>query len=247
MADVRTDALPSTVMVSSPYGCRRRPGSSQSDPREILAGQIVLRRQPALGWLKNSIAARNGNAAHRDKKGTGSVMRHTIIFMVLASLLTACAVLAPTPTPTPAPSATPTLEPTLTSTPVPDTPTPHAPMETPTSSGSTGKELACKLLMQSIPNNTHFGRNDQFRIGWKVRNSGTTRWDPGTIVFTYYSGSKLYRYLQTELETSVEAGNVAVLVADMVAPSSSGKYVTVWTLRRGDEDFCHVSLAIIVP
>ncbi len=176
-------------------------------------------------------------------------MKHTIILTMLVWLLAACSAPAPAPTSTltPAPSTTPTLEPTFTSTPVPDTPTPQASMETPTSSGAPGKELACRLLMQSVPNGSHFKPKERFDVGWKVRNIGAVRWDPDSIDFTFFRGTNMNQSILVHLTGEVEPGNTVILYADLIAPGSSGGYTTIWTLMRGEQDFCHVSVTIYVP
>jgi hypothetical protein len=84
-------------------------------------------------------------------------------------------------------------------------------------------------------------------MGWKVQNNGSTLWDQDSIVFAYYSGTKMYFYSPARLERNVDPGDSIALSASMVAPKSSGAYTTIWALRKGAFDFCHVSLRIIVP
>ncbi len=176
-------------------------------------------------------------------------MKTMFLLLTLGLLLAACAAPAPTPTgtPTSAPSTTPTLEPTLTSTPVPDTPTLPPPSLTPSSAGSATGELACKLLMQSVPNGSHFKPKERFDVGWKVRNTGTVRWDPDSIDFTYFRGTNMNQSILVHLTGEVEPGNTVMLYTDLIAPGSPGGYTTIWTLMRGEQDFCHLSVTIHVP
>ena len=180
-------------------------------------------------------------------------------FMALVLFLASCAAPstpissptnAPTPTPTikadPAPSLTlapsATLEPTLSPGPSPSTGASSEPSQTPTESVA----LDCALLMQSVKNGTHYKSGELFSISWKVRNTGTAGWDSGTLDFTYIAGTKMYQYPLVHLQGTVDPGNISYLMADMRAPHNSGKYSTTWSLRQGDNYFCHVGLAIFV-
>lgn len=84
-------------------------------------------------------------------------------------------------------------------------------------------------------------------MGWKVRNTGTAVWDTATVEFTYLSGTRMYQSALVGLETSVAPDETIALVADLMSPKKPRRYTTVWTLRRGSVDFCHVSLTINVP
>ncbi len=183
-------------------------------------------------------------------------MRHALVFIALALLLTACAApsmptsstaSAPTATPSTTPAATSSLTLTPSLIPPSETSTPEAPTATPTSETSASGGLDCKLLSQSVRNGAHFGARERFSVGWKVRNSGDEAWDPDSVVFTYLGGTKMFRSQLVQLEGTVSHGQTVALVADMVAPKNTGKYTTFWTLRQGTQDFCHVSLTIYVP
>jgi Ig-like domain from next to BRCA1 gene len=106
--------------------------------------------------------------------------------------------------------------------------------------------LDCTLLMQNIKNGTHYKSRDEFSITWKVRNSGTTGWDPGSVDFTYLAGTRMFQYPLVKLQGTVAPGNVTLLNADMRAPRNPGRYSTTWSLRQGDNYFCHLSLTINV-
>ncbi len=148
------------------------------------------------------------------------------------------------------PSVPPEATPTQTALPVSPTPLlTDTPSLTPTSAStvSPSDELSCKLLSQSIKNGSHFSPREDFEMGWKVRNNGTSAWDPGSVDFAYFSGTRMYQFSPAHLQTSVDHGDTVALGASLVAPKNSGTYTTVWALRRGNYDFCHVSIRIIVP
>ena len=100
--------------------------------------------------------------------------------------------------------------------------------------------------MQSVKNGSHFKAREEFSIAWKVRNTGTAGWIPGTLDFTYFAGTKMYQYPLVQLQVGADPGNVTLLTTDLRAPKNSGKYSTTWSLRQGDNYFCHVSLTIYV-
>lgn len=137
-----------------------------------------------------------------------------------------------TATLTPSPTATVTSTPTITLTPF--------------LSASAG-ELNCRVLSQSVRNGSHFGRRQDFEMGWKVRNNGAVDWDPGSVDFAYFSGTRMFQAEFLPLPEGVHTGALANLTAGLVSPKKDGTYTTVWALRRGQNRFCRVSVKIIVP
>ena len=181
-------------------------------------------------------------------------MMRSILFIAQEFILTGCTlVVASTPTHIAASMQTPepslTFASALTTTPIfSGTSTPEALSVTPTSEGSSEADLSCKVVSQSVRNGHHFAPKERFSIGWSVRNNGTATWDPDSIDFEYYSGTKMYQFSPVQLQISVAPHDAPVtLGADMVAPKNPGRYATVWTLRQGEFDFCHVSVSIQVP
>jgi hypothetical protein len=164
--------------------------------------------------------------------------------------LMATPVSTPTSPSTASASATPeaSLMPTATAaTALPsETPTLEAPSLTPTIA-PVGQELDCRLIWQSPRSGVHYDPRVRFDVGWKVSNTGTTAWDPGTVEFTYAGGTKMYRSALVPLQATVNPGDSVALSAEMVTPKNSGKYTTAWSLRRGTDYFCRVSLTIFVP
>lgn len=179
-------------------------------------------------------------------------MKHFFVFLALALVLAGCAgraTSAPVVTDTQAPQPSSTFAPTMTPSPtLLGTSTPEAPSATPTSEGTPEAELSCRVLSQSVKNGQHFNPKERFEVGWSVRNNGTATWDPISVDFEYFSGTKMYRFSPAQLPISVAPHSAPVVLgADLVAPMNPGKYSTVWTLRRGQDDFCHVSVSIVVP
>jgi hypothetical protein len=135
-------------------------------------------------------------------------------------------------TSTPASTATVTLTPTITLTPF---------------LGAASGDLECRVLTQSVRNGVHRSPNERFDVGWKVRNTGRLGWDAGTVYFAYSGGTKMDRDDVYYLPDTVSPGNTAALSASMVAPRRDGGYTTIWSLHRGADRFCRVSLTIYVP
>ena len=142
-------------------------------------------------------------------------------------------------------SATATSTPTIAPSPTP-MPT-STPSLTPTFAGPTPVALSCRVLSQSIKNNRHFSPKEDFEMGWLVRNNGAAAWDPGSVDFAYFSGTRMYLFSPNHLQAIVNPGETVALGASLVAPKNSGTYTTVWALWQGAYDFCHVSVRIIVP
>jgi hypothetical protein len=154
-----------------------------------------------------------------------------------------------TPSLTPTVTRTPTLTPTVTPTfiyvlksPIPTK------AATPTggggSSGSDG--YACALVSQKPEDGTEFNPNASFDMVWTVRNSGSKTWLAGNADFAYVSGRKMHEQDVYDLARDVAPGDTVSLTVDMRAPKVLGDWKTVWTLRAGNKDFCHVNVTITV-
>jgi hypothetical protein len=192
------------------------------------------------------------------------MMKHAMIFMVLALLLEACTPPStPAPTPTSLPTIVPsdTLEPTPTLTPTASrTPEPTLPVtptlifffSLPTATAGTpptpAPELACQLVSQSIRNGTQFHPQEPFSNDWKLSNAGKAPWLPGNVDFAYTGGTKMYLYPAVQLQRNVSPGDTISLNVDMRAPNKPSEYSTFWSLRRGKDYFCRVRLTIeVIP
>lgn len=197
-------------------------------------------------------------------------MRKALLLTCLALCLMACAALS-TPLEalkgTPTPSSTGTASPTLSPTPSPSN-TPE-PTETPAESASatpgptlsptvavlftapppnpdTSRQLNCRLIWQSPHNGAIYNPNNTFTVGWNVMNTGSATWDPGSVLFTYLGGAKMYDDPLVRLQTSVPSGESVVLSVRMRAPTNTTRYTTYWSLRQGNTFFCILMLSIYV-
>ncbi len=196
-------------------------------------------------------------------------MRNAMVLLLLAVLLGACAApatptplptaLPPTTTPSPLPAGTqsltpaviasvaPTMSPTATRTPEPTaTFTPIILFVLPSVTFTPARTWDCSLLNQSIANGSEMDPGERFSIGWQVTNTGAATWYPGTVLFTYVGGSRLYIYPSVQLQGAVQPGETTSLTVDMKAPKNSTKYSTFWALKQGDTVFCRVGLSIFV-
>jgi hypothetical protein len=147
-----------------------------------------------------------------------------------------------TPTLTPVPTRTATVAPS---------PTPTfifvlaTPTRSPVPSAAAG-DYACLLVDQNPPDGSTIKKNQSFTVKWIVQNSGKATWDSGSVDFVYVSGTKLATVRAADLPKSVAPGQNITLSLNMVAPSSTNKYKTVWTLERGKDAFCRLTINIVV-
>jgi Ig-like domain-containing protein len=184
-------------------------------------------------------------------------MKNAMIFLVLVLLLAACtspSTQAPAPTSERTLGPVNTLGPALSLTPTASNTPEPLPTLTPTfvfflapPTSTPAHVLDCKLLSQSVPNGAHFNPKDRFDVAWKVRNTGSADWFPGSIEFVFTGGARLHLSPVVHLQSIVASGDTIALDVDMVAPKNSTKYSTTWALLRGNESFCFVSLTIYVP
>lgn len=197
-------------------------------------------------------------------------MRNAVVFIVLALIVSACGapstpLSAPTSAATTAPSDTPeptlTLTPTVTASPEPtlsptaeESPTPEATMSLtptflftlPSQTPTTTTQFDCDLVMQSPANGAVLKPREHFTAGWKLQNTGTVSWNPGSVEFTYVAGTKMYQDPLVHLTYGVNPGDSTVLSVDMRAPVNSTTYTTSWALKVGKIYFCRVRLTIYV-
>ena len=113
-------------------------------------------------------------------------------------------------------------------------------------SGSSSANYACQILSVSPPNGSSMDENTDFDANWSVKNIGQKAWDRNSVDFVYFSGAKINKVAGYDLNSNVNSGSTTTLGADMVAPRDTGTYSTTWTLRVGDNDFCKMSLTIVV-
>ncbi len=156
--------------------------------------------------------------------------------------------------------ALPTLTPTITLTPTPrftDTPVPTAtstiifilasptPLAPPTTASS-NNAYACQVVSVTPANGTSFPTRTDFDASWAVRNIGKKNWDRGTVDYAYISGDKIHKVSLYDLSQTIKVGDSTNLVVAMSAPKDPGTYVTNWALQAGSNNFCTMTLGIVV-
>lgn len=136
---------------------------------------------------------------------------------------------APSPT---AASATATLAPTITGVPTLKPPTSGGGgVVYPTATRRAGPDQA-NLLSQSPQDGTDFGPGVEFDGSWTFKNVGTSTWNTKYYYDFTGEGTNLAKSERYYLKGSVKPGESVTLYADMVAPSSAGRYVSYWQLRN---------------
>jgi hypothetical protein len=167
----------------------------------------------------------------------------TLGFLILACATLAAPTATPAPTETPGPTGSPTIPPTATFVIklTPDTPVPSQ-----TADPDDPDSWACKMRSQTPKNGVRFAPKERFDMAWQVENFGWATWEPEEIRATYYSGSRLQTFDEVPLRESVATDRWTQVMVPMVAPRASGSYTTVWALWRGDQDFCHMTITIVV-
>jgi hypothetical protein len=124
-------------------------------------------------------------------------------------------------------------------------PTPTVPSPTPTL-GPSNLQFDCRLVSQSPANNSIFGVQAPFDTVWRVLNIGTSNWNGNSTDYRYTGGDKLHRQGIYDLPRSVPVGGEVNLEVRMQAPNAPGTYTTTWKLRIGRNEFCPVTLTIVV-
>ena len=157
----------------------------------------------------------------------------------------------PPPTETLADSPSATLEPASLLTPtVPFTvltsPPPTALPASPAPTSRQPSAMDCKLIWQSPPNGAVYFPQDQFTVGWNIRNIGTATWDPNSLALVHVAGARISPTELVHLPKSVAPGASVVLSVPIRAPRHLGVYTTHWALLGGTAAFCRLTLTIQV-
>jgi hypothetical protein len=176
--------------------------------------------------LINTMIVQTGNAA----------LTQTVAALPTSSL---------TATFTSTPRATDTPEPTATATVIFRffTPTPKGQA---TGTITSDQPYACQLISQSPANGKEYAPRTDFDAVWKVKNIGKKDWDGGSVDYIYLNGDKFHKVEGYDLKKTVKVGETVELIVDMIAPKNNGSYSTNWTLRAGSNNFCTLSLTIVV-
>jgi hypothetical protein len=179
---------------------------------------------------------------------------NTFIAQTVEAASTQTAAAMPTSTPTatftPTPPNTDTPEPTPTPTVIfiLSTPTPFViPTFTGVSSGATSdRNFACQVVRVRPANGSRLSPRTDFDAFWTVRNIGKRDWDRNSVDYFYLSGDQFHKVSGYDMQKDVRVGETVEIGVDMEAPRDNGTYTTYWTLQVGGEQFCTMSLTIVV-
>lgn len=170
----------------------------------------------------------------------------------------------PTLVPTELPTQVPTQVPVVvTNTPVPPTPTAttvpatatatQVPTKTPVPATATATATPtlttyqCSVVSSSPVSGTTMVYRYDFDGRWTFKNTGTEKWELGSVDFVYISGTKFQKYHDVvDISKTVAKGETVEFIVDMLSPDKPGTYTATWGLRRGTLIFCKVDLQIIV-
>jgi hypothetical protein len=152
-----------------------------------------------------------------------------------------------TPFPTHIPSATSTVTPTFIFHLISPTATNVPILITPLTAVSlSNTDFECQVTDQTPSNGSKFAAGQDFQTIWTVANSGRKTWDATSVDFLYSSGTKLSKSKAADLPKTVEPGEAVALKLSMTAPNHSGSVSTVWVLRISQNEFCTMSVSIVV-
>ena len=163
-----------------------------------------------------------------------------------AALFTATLTPTLTPFPTAIPSDTPTVTPTFLFILLSPTTIPGSIITPATPITPSATDYECQLAGQTPANDSTMPASKDFVTIWTVANSGRKTWDDTSIDFIYLSGAKLSKGKGADLPNSIAPGEAVSLKITMTAPKNPGTYRTVWALRLGQNEFCTMSLRIVV-
>jgi hypothetical protein len=127
------------------------------------------------------------------------------------------------------PSAT-TDGPILTVTPSPDDVTPGPATATPTGDAPTCIYDADFVSDVTIPDDTELAPGTAFVKTWRMRNSGTCVWEPGTL-WAFESGDHM-QGPDSIIVPATEPGNTADISVNLIAPATPDTYTGLWRMRR---------------
>jgi hypothetical protein len=144
---------------------------------------------------------------------------------------------------------TPTLESTATATSTSTQPPAPTATQVPATSTptKTPSALDCTILSQSPASGAKFAVGYDFDGVWKLKNTGTQKWEMGNVDIKFDSGSKLQKYGDAyDLAKTVNPGEEITITIDMLAPQVAGTFKAVWKLMQGSTTICTMNLNIEV-
>lgn len=162
------------------------------------------------------------------------------------------------------PSATATVEPTATQTPLPPTPTtqvlttPIVLVPTATQAiilpiGTTTPDDAKWSADVTIPDNTTMTTNAKFTKTWRILNSGTTTWTTDyKLIFIdtskdgAFTGLLLGTTKEVNLSKEVKPNETIDISVDMVAPTTTGTYISYWRMLNPQGQLFGESMTVVI-
>ncbi|MBN2391885.1 MAG: hypothetical protein JXR84_14250 [Anaerolineae bacterium] len=84
----------------------------------------------------------------------------------------------------------------------------------------------------TVPDNTHFEKEEAFTKTWRMRNSGNEDW-PEDTALVFVSGEQMTDVAEVEIG-EVKAGEDVDISVDLIAPNADGTYKGNWQIQVGD-------------
>jgi len=158
---------------------------------------------------------------------------------------------APTSTPTATSTSTPrpsdTPEPTVTSFVwIVKSPTNQISAALTAGSLRSSENYACLPITMDPSNWESFPPRKNFEATWRVKNIGKKAWDKEDVDFVYSSGDKFHKVSGYDFKKTLEPGVIGDLTVAMQSPKNPGNYTTTWAIKVGSDEFCKLTLSIIV-
>lgn len=162
----------------------------------------------------------------------------------------------PTPLPTvtftaPPPSQTSTGTPTLypTISPIPTVTITSTITPLGANRPTTVATYACELVEKFPDQWGTVKANTPFQARWKLKNTGTLDWEPGSIVLRYVSGVEMHGDIdKREIAVQTAPNSTFIATIHMLSPKKAGDYAATWGLmeRATGNLFCAFTVKIIV-
>jgi hypothetical protein len=153
------------------------------------------------------------------------------------------------PTEAPAEAATATSMPSPTPLPVLATATPIPTLKPvtgvvyPTATRRAGPDQA-QFVSQEPLDGTDYNAGAEFDAAWTLKNVGTTTWSTDYDI-RFSGGTNLSPVKTYPMTKTVAPGETVTLFADMVAPTTAGRYVSYWEVINGNGDVFYQMYVVI--
>ena len=156
----------------------------------------------------------------------------------------------PSITPSPIETETPVVTSTLTAVPITPTKTSIPPTATKiiinNANTQASLDYSCEVIKTTPYYGTVFTPGTNFQAIWLVRNTGRKNWDGSSVDYFYESGTDLHVISGYDLQKSLNVGGTREIRVDMEAPKDNGTHTTRWIFQIADEQFCPLTITIIV-